>query len=157
MRILHPMIPLLAVLVLGSPAPLAEARPDPVLAALPVDLEAEFKELLGRYENAFESYKFDLRQAKRAQLPEKDWPVHPSITFFDRFQLLAERGSPWAMSWMIENLAYRHPDTATQVAESKRYYGRLFREAPDHPSLLRVTRLSPAIPRVEVSPVLYLT
>lgn len=135
------MLPLLAVLLLGWPRPIAPAASVPVARA--DDLEAEFKELLARYENAFESYRFDLRQAKRAGLPEEDWPVHPSLTFYDRFELLAERGSPWAMSWMIENLGFRHSDAARQVSESKRYHGRLFREAPDHPSLLRVTRRMP--------------
>ncbi len=110
-------------------------------------LEAEFYALLRVFENAHEGYLFDLREARQLGKAEADWPRHPSSLYYDQFLALAERGSPWGMAWLLENVQFRHVEPAAQVARSKFWYERLFREAPDHDSLLRATRRLPAATR----------
>ena len=136
----------LTLLVGLAPAPVhQESRPAESTQKAEVEkLKTEFYALLGHYQNAFEGYRFDLREALRQGKPESDVPEHPSKSYFGRFLELAERGSPWAMAWVIENLEYRYAETEVVITESKRWYERLFRDSPNHDSLLRATRLLPA-------------
>lgn len=103
----------------------------------------EFFAVLRQYENAYENYLFDLRKAQEAGKPEAEWPVHPSVTFYDQFLHLAEHGSPWGMAWLLENVQFRHPKRDDQIRENKRWHEKLIREWPNHDSLLRATRLMP--------------
>lgn len=115
----------------------------PVAAGQPGELQAEFYTLLGHFENAIEGYYFDQREAQRLGKPRSEWPAYPAAAYFDRFLALAERGSPWSMAWVIENLEFRFTETEVVIRESKRWYEQLFRGSPNHDSLLRATRLFP--------------
>ncbi len=132
----------LALFALPSPlAPLQDSRP---VGAVEADLQSEFSELLRLYENAYAGYQFDLAEAQRQGKPQSAWPEHPSRSYYDRFLALADRGSPWGIAWILENLQFRHSEIEAQIRESKLRYEALFGGFPDHDSLLRATRLFPA-------------
>ena len=156
---MNPSIHLLALLALAPWGAAAAAAPrHAVHAGLPVEkllaagaasesalqspgvddpLLERFRNLLARYENAEENYRFDVAQAKKNGLTEESWPIPPEVAYYDEFLGLAEAGSPWAMSWLVENLGVRHRDPESLAEAGREWHEKLFRSDPNSPALLR--------------------
>jgi hypothetical protein len=78
--------------------PIQEARSGPVETR-----QEGWDAVAGEYESAFEAWAGELSRTGAFEKPESERPPSPAVSFWPRFEALAERGEGRAVLWMLDN------------------------------------------------------
>lgn len=126
---------LLLALSLWSPSdPPCGLRQDPsaeVEQADEVQLAVEYERLQSQYSNDKGNWAAEEKRLRGAGVPEARRPEHPGFEYQGLFEGLAERGSPDARLWMVQNSAFHGEAKVVRRRVLQRWYLALVQDNAD--------------------------
>src|SRR5262245_45187048 len=91
----------------------------------------EFLALQNEYLPEFRAWQVALQQAKDAKKPKAEWPPSPAKAWYPRFEALAGKDIPQAITWCVDNAGSLELDAAATNAKRLALYRQLVQNCTD--------------------------